>query len=77
MTQSSIPDTSAPDSAKKGRLPLVAGLLVAVIGLVFVVGGIVGWFTVKSELQDENITVAEDADRFAGDKVAGPFTAYT
>jgi hypothetical protein len=65
------------DKKKRGALPLISGILVAVIGLVFLIGGAVGWFTVKSELEDENITVSEDADRFAGEDVAGPFTAYT
>ena len=38
--------------------------------------GVVTWFVVQSQLADENITVSDDADRFAGDSVDGPLTAY-
>jgi hypothetical protein len=31
---------------------------------------------VQNQLADENITVSEDAARFAGEKVDGPLTAY-
>jgi hypothetical protein len=52
------------------------GMLVAVAGLVMLIGGAATWFTVQNALADENITVAEDAARFAGDPVDGPLTAY-
>ncbi|HIW90144.1 MAG TPA: hypothetical protein H9870_00525 [Candidatus Corynebacterium avicola] len=58
-------------------MPLISGLLVGLIGVLFIVGGAVGWFTVKSELADEQITVAEDAEHFAGEKADGPFSAYS
>ena len=59
-----------------GRVRIL-GLLVIIAGAILVVGGIVTWFTVKSQLGDEKITVSSDASAFAGDKVDGPFTAYT
>lgn len=49
-------------ASSRSRFPFIAGLLVAVIGLAFLVGGVVGWFTVKAELEDEHVTVSEDAE---------------
>jgi hypothetical protein len=49
---------------------------VIIAGAILVVGGIATWFTVRSQLADENITVSPDASAFAGDKVDGPLTAY-
>lgn len=63
-------------SGRPARYPIIAGIIVTVLGLVFLIGGIVAWFTVKSELEAENITVSEDADHFAGEKADGPFSAY-
>ena len=51
-------------------------VLVIVAGAVFVVAGVFTWFVVRDQLADENITVSDDADNFAGDPVDGPFTAY-
>ena len=39
-------------------------------------GGASTWVLVATSLADERITVAEDADWFAGQDVNGPFTAY-
>ena len=52
------------------------GLLVALVGAVFVVAGIATYVVVGVTLADENITVSDDAAYFAGDAVDGPFTAY-
>ncbi|MDY7085756.1 MAG: aromatic ring-opening dioxygenase LigA [Actinomycetota bacterium] len=52
-------------------------LLLMLAGLVMVAAGAVTWFTVQSQLADERITVSEDADWFAGDKIDGPLTAYS
>jgi len=54
----------------------VLGIIVIVAGAVFVLAGVVTWFTVKSQLSDEKITVSADADRFGGNAVDGPLTAY-
>jgi hypothetical protein len=51
-------------------------VFVIVAGAVFAVAGVVTWFVVRDQLADENITVSDDADNFAGDPVDGPFTAY-
>ena len=54
----------------------ILATLVIIAGAILVVGGIATWFTVRSQLADENITVSSDASAFAGDEVDGPFTAY-
>jgi len=59
-----------------GRVRLLA-LLVMIVGLLMVVGGIITWFAIQSQLSDEKIKVSADASMFAGDDVNGPFTAYS
>ncbi|WP_328465775.1 aromatic ring-opening dioxygenase LigA [Actinoplanes sp. NBC_00393] len=54
----------------------VIAILLMLAGLVMVVAGATTWFTVQSQLADERITVSEDADWFAGEKIDGPLTAY-
>ena len=51
-------------------------IIVALVGLLMIVGGAVTWFMVQDQLSDANIVVAEDADMLAGDDVNGPFSAY-
>jgi hypothetical protein len=51
-------------------------IIVALVGLLMIVGGAVTWFMVQDQLSDANIVVAEDADMLAGDDVDGPFSAY-
>lgn len=52
------------------------GIIIAVIGVVFVAAGVATYAVVSSTLADEQITVSDDAARFAGEEVRGPFTAY-
>jgi hypothetical protein len=52
------------------------GIILAVLGAVFLVAGVVTYAVVSSTLADQGITVSDDADRFAGQEVKGPFTAY-
>ncbi len=54
----------------------VVGIIVAVLGIVFLVAGVATYVVISSTLADEKITVSDDADRFAGKDVKGPFTAY-
>ena len=54
----------------------VLSIIVIVAGIVLMVAGIVTWFSVSSQLADENITVSADAERFAGQPVDSPLTAY-
>ena len=65
---------SAPASARTVR---ILATLVMLAGFVMLVGGVATWFTVRSQLAAERITVSADAPRFAGDEIDGPLTAYT
>lgn len=62
----------ARTSARGGAL----GIIILAFGIVFVAAGAVTWFVVQDQLAAENITVSEDADMLAGEKVDGPFAAY-
>jgi predicted phage tail protein len=52
------------------------GLLLVVAGAILLVAGVMTWIAVQNQLADEKITVSEDAERYAGDPVDGPLTAY-
>ena len=54
----------------------VLSILVIIAGAVFIVAGVFTWFVVRDQLADEKIVVSDDAERFAGWEVDGPFTAY-
>ena len=54
----------------------IVGLISIVAGLVLIVAGAVTWGLVRTQLVDENITVAEDAAAFGGQLVDGPLEAY-
>jgi hypothetical protein len=63
-------------AAKPPRTVRLLGLLVIIAGAILIVAGVFTWFVVRSQLADENITVSDDAEMFAGQEVNGPFTAY-
>jgi hypothetical protein len=63
-------------SGGSSKLVRVLGILVIAAGVILIVAGVFTWIVVQTQLDDENITVSEDADRFAGESVDGPFTAY-
>jgi hypothetical protein len=65
----------AAAAAYLSRVRILA-ILIIVAGAILVVGGVVTWIAVQTQLSDESITVSEDASYFAGDKVDGPLTAY-
>ncbi|WP_146828544.1 aromatic ring-opening dioxygenase LigA [Aeromicrobium flavum] len=73
MSDPTTTHTHAP-RAKGVRL---VGLLSMLSGLLLIIAGAVTWYVVTDELNAQNITVAEDADWFAGEKVQGPLTAYS
>jgi hypothetical protein len=58
------------------RVMRILGLLLIIAGAVLLVAGAATWITVQNQLADEKITVSEDADRYAGEPVDGPLTAY-
>ncbi|MFB7800514.1 hypothetical protein [Isoptericola sp. NPDC056134] len=52
------------------------GMITVIAGIVMIVLGVGVWVVVSQTLSAEEITVSEDANMFAGQHVAGPFTAY-
>jgi len=52
------------------------GMITVIAGIVMIVLGLGVWVVVSQTLSAEEITVSEDASMFAGQHVAGPFTAY-
>jgi uncharacterized protein YjeT (DUF2065 family) len=54
----------------------VISFVVMVAGLILAATGLFIWFNVTHHLRDEQITVSEDANHFAGQRVDGPLTAY-
>jgi hypothetical protein len=59
------------------RIPRIVAIFSIVAGAVLVVAGGVTYYLVHRELADEHIVVSEDAKHNAGEKVEGPFTAYS
>jgi hypothetical protein len=74
----STEQTPSPVARRPGaaRTVRILGILLVVAGAVLLVAGVATWITVQNQLADEKITVSEDADRYAGEPVDGPLTAY-
>jgi len=71
---SATPATTTSAGNKSVR---VIGIIVGVLGVIFLVAGVVTYAIVSQTLADQNITVSDDAQWFAGQDVTGPFTAYS
>ena len=54
----------------------LAAITSFVVGIIMAVAGVVTWFVVSSTLEDQKITVSDDASCAAGDNVNGPISAY-
>jgi hypothetical protein len=54
----------------------VLGIITAIAGVVLIIAGGITYLTIRHELKAERITVAADANHFAGQQVKGPFTAF-
>jgi len=54
----------------------IVSIILMVVGAGMVLAGGTTYAMVSSQLEAERITVSEDAARFAGQAVTGPFTAY-
>jgi hypothetical protein len=54
----------------------VAALTAIVVGVIMAIAGVVTWYVVSSTLEDQRITVSEDANCAAGDDVNGPISAF-
>ncbi len=68
---------AADNTKSAGSFVKITGIVIAVIGAIMFLGGASTWMLVQTSLADERITVAQDADWFAGQDVNGPFTAYS
>jgi hypothetical protein len=55
----------------------VVGLLSMLAGLLMILAGAATWYVVTDQLKAQNITVAEDAEWFAGQQVNSPLHAYS
>lgn len=53
-----------------------ASISSVILGILLIVAGGATWVIVSSTLNDQKITVSDDADCLAGDEVNGPFSAY-
>jgi hypothetical protein len=53
-----------------------AAITSIVVGLVMAIAGVATWVVVSTTLEDQKITVADDASCAAGDGVNGPISAY-
>ena len=86
MSTPTAPDGPPPSAARttpgdaadrSTRSIRVLSILVIIAGAIFIVAGVVTWFVVREQLADEKIVVSDDAERFGGWEVDGPFTAYS
>lgn len=62
-------------SANHAKVRLL-GLIVMIVGAVFIIAGAATWGAVSSKLAAERITVSADAPMMAGSLVADPLTAF-
>jgi ABC-type sugar transport system permease subunit len=54
----------------------VASLTSIIVGIVMAIAGVVVWVVVSTTLEDQKITVSDDANCAAGDNVNGPISAF-
>lgn len=66
-----------PSSGSFGTYQKVAAWIMVVVGALMMLGGVVAWFAVSSNLRVEEMTVPGDAASNAGKTVAGPMTAWS
>ncbi len=71
-----VVETTPAPPTHSSRLVRLLAIAVIVAGVIMIVAGAFTWFVVQDQLADENITVSDDAERFVGDPVDGPLTAY-
>lgn len=55
----------------------IVGVISLIAGIIMAVAGAVTYVAVSQQLAAENITVPDDAAFLAGDKVDGPFSAFS
>ena len=76
MSEAQESPVASSGPAERPRSVRVIGIVVAVLGVVFLVAGVATYIVVSQTLADQKITVSDDARWFAGDDVNGPFSAY-
>ena len=54
----------------------VAAVTAIVVGIIMAIAGVATWVVVSTTLEDQKITVSDDANCAAGDDVNGPLSAY-
>ena len=54
----------------------VAAMTAIVVGIIMAIAGVVTWYVISSTLEDQRITVSDDANCAAGDNVNGPISAF-
>ena len=54
----------------------VAAITAIVVGIIMAIAGVVTWVVVSNTLEEQKITVSDDANCAAGDDVNGPISAY-
>ncbi len=54
----------------------IASITAVVVGIIMAIAGVVTWVVVSTTLEDQKITVADDANCAAGDNVNGPISAF-
>lgn len=67
---------TTPDSTRSLRSVRTVGLFSILAGVVLIVAGLFTWYVISDQLDEQNITVSDDAAMFGGDQVKGPFTAF-
>jgi hypothetical protein len=59
------------------KMPRFVSIVSILAGVIMIAAGVATYALITRELKDENITVSEDAENFAGDPVENPWTAYS
>ena len=77
LDHGTVEEAPATHLHRPGRTVGLLGTIVLAAGVLLGVSGAATWFVVQDSLADERITVSQDADWFAGDRVDGPLTAYS
>ncbi|MFI5624190.1 aromatic ring-opening dioxygenase LigA [Nocardioides sp. NPDC051685] len=62
---------------RKPRIAKLLSPLIGLFGLLFIASGASSYYLAHAQLKAQEITVADDASFLAGDKVDGPFSAYS
>lgn len=76
MTDATSTADTIETPAKKLGLVKASAIFGIIVGVLFIIVGIVAWILVTQQLTAEKITIPDDAAAFQGQQVTGPLTAY-